>query len=942
MVRSFYTRTRISLVIHFAWALGFVVLVLSYLLFAMLLQEISKLRQHENIVSELYFNFPSQNILAGVKGDDSSRGVSGVWLMTYYNLSKNHEKLSGIIEESDFFQISNELKRIDGYLKGAFNSDGSRDDGYLFADKVKTCLEQIRSILKRRFLGLIAELEVLEEYVHNLFILLLGAFFFWTLAGGVFAKQLILRPLKEIGREIKQLGVNLSRRLPNGGKGELGQFCLEVNRMAASLEQTHASRVELQLEVRRRMALEEKASAFFEQDISLHMLITAKGRIIRANRAVQQLLFDENTSRSKQDVYFYLDQDDAQRLRDAFVEIGERPGGMQIDLRFRAADGKYRLLSCALNPSKDKRTVYFAALDITDREEAAENLRLSASVFTSAMEGIVITDKTGEIINVNNAFSVITGYSPDEVIGKNPKVLQSGIQDNNFYEDMWGCISAQGFWRGEMWNRRKNGEVFPELLTISAVRDDHGEPSHYIGMFSDISRLKQHETKLQHLAHFDALTGLPNRVLLSERIREKLQWAKRTGVRVAVGFIDLDDFKIINETHGHEAGDQLLVAVAERLGRDLRDNDVLARIGGDEFVVVLGDVADDEEAKVVFERLLNRFKEPFKLIDESLSITASIGIAYFDGHNEIDSGLLLRRADMAMCRAKLFGRNCCFHFDPEEDTEFQRNSAMVRDVENAIKRDEFVLNYQPKVDLRTGEIIDVEALLRWHKPNGEIVLPGDFLPMVEDDDIILKIGEHVIEKAFQQLASWHQQGITYGISVNIAARQLQSLDFAGQFEKLVAHQPPELIEKLEIEILETTAIKAPDLVIQQMERLIDLGVTFSLDDFGTGYSSLTYLRELPVSKIKIDQGFIRRILKNKSDQKILLGAISLGKSFGLDVVAEGVETNAHGYWLLEHGCHLAQGFAICKPLPEAEFMRWRAAWMSDNPWKSSVQQLSAG
>ncbi|QDG78976.1 EAL domain-containing protein [Labrenzia sp. PHM005] len=941
MVRSFHTRARIGLIIHLAWAFGFVALVFFYLTFSMLLHDISELRQDEKVIGELYFNFPSQDVLVGAEVENASKDISSIWLITFYHLNKNHEKLYGIIGGSGFVEISMELNGIEQRIKNVFNEVDNEINIETFARDVRMSLVRVREVLRKGYLDIQREIEGLEDHVHALFNILIGSFCIWTIAGGLLAKELILRPLKEIGGDIKQLGVDLSRRLPNKGNGELGRFCLEVNRMASDLERTHASRTELEKEILLRMSLEEKVSAFFDQDISFHMIIKSDGQVVRVNKALQQLLFDEEAGSSGLDIYDYVHRNDTEKLRDALIEIGKKPGGLRVDIRFRASNGLFRLLSCALNLSADANTVYFAALDITDREEVEENLRLSASVFTSAMEGIVITDRSGTIINVNNAFSVITGYSPDEIIGKNPRVLQSGLQDKNFYKEMWSCIAEQGFWRGEMWNKRKNGEVYPELLTISAVRDERGEPSHYIGMFSDISRLKQHETKLQQLAHFDALTGLPNRVLLTERIREKLRWAKRTGARVAVGFIDLDDFKGINEIHGHETGDQLLVAVAERLAGDLRDNDVLARIGGDEFVVVLGEVDDEDEVDIVFDRLLNKFQEPFKLIDAVVSTTASIGIANFDRRNEIDSGLLLRRADMAMYRAKLFGRNCCFHFDPQEDTEIQRNSAMIREVGNALINGEFILNYQPKIDLRTGEIIDVEALIRWQKPDGKIIMPGDFLPLVEDDDVIIKIGERVIELAFKQLASWDKQEVPYGVSVNIAARQLQSPDFARQFEKLVANQPVELIEKLEIEILETTAINAPEVVIQQMQRLIDLGVTFSLDDFGTGYSSLTYLRELPVSKIKIDQGFIQRILKNQSDQKILHGTISLGKSFGLDVVAEGMETDAHGYWLLEHGCYLAQGYAISKPLPEAEFMRWRAAWMSDNPWKTPYKQASS-
>ncbi len=942
MMPDYFTRTRIGFLINLAWALGITALVAFYLIFSMFLREVSDLRQDESVLGKLYFSFPSLNIQTAAQGADGNSGVSSLWLVTFYALNKSHKDLYGIVKDDEYSRISRELNAVEDDIKSVFGRSLSQPQVDEISQRIKGRLVGVKDIIKGTYINVQVEREKTANRIHTLFSVLVGAFFVWMICGGLFAKELLLRPLKAIGREMKKLGVDLTLRLPEDAKGELGQFCLEVNRMAATLEQTHASRKDLEKEILRRMKLEEKVSAFFDQELSLHMMVEPEGAIIRINKAVQRLLFGTETEGLGQNLFEFVHQEDAEVFKDIISELGDSSDSYRMDVRFRSVEGPYRLLSCAINMSSDTRTIYIAALDVTDRDAVEESLRLSASVFTSATEGITITDKTGTIIDVNNAFSVITGYARDEIIGKNPRVLQSGLQDKNFYKNMWSCIAEQGFWRGEVWNRRKNGELFPQLLTISAVRDESQEVSHYIGMFSDISRIKQNETKLQHLAHFDALTGLPNRVLLSERIREKLKTAKSSGLKVAVAFIDLDDFKAVNDELGHETGDQLLVAVAERLAGSLRDNDTLARIGGDEFVVVIGNVDDKEEAELVFERLLTEIQEPFDLLGGTVNVTASIGIAFFDNLDDIDSGVLLRRADMAMYRAKLFGRNCCFYFNPEEDTELQRSSAMVRDVEAALDNDEFVLFYQPKVDLRSGEIIDVEALIRWRKPTGEIIPPGSFLPMIEDDDIIIKIGDRVIEKAFEQLAAWDKEGIHYGISVNIAARQLQYPEFARRFEELIANQPPKLVKRLEIEVLETTAIEVPEIVTQQMQKLIELGVNFSLDDFGTGYSSLTYLRELPVSKIKIDQGFIRSILQNKSDQKIFDGAVSLGKSFGLDVVAEGVETEAHGYWLLEHGCHLAQGYAICRPLPEGEFMDWRETWMSNNPWNAELKQAHVG
>ncbi len=572
-----------------------------------------------------------------------------------------------------------------------------------------------------------------------------------------------------------------------------------------------------------------------------------------------------------------------------------------------------------------------AALAI-EKSMAEARLQLAATVFSHAREGIMITDASGLIVEVNDTFSTITGYSREEAMGSNPRsLLRSGRHGSDFYAARAKALEEHGHWSGEVWSQRKNGEVFAEMLTISMVRDAAGAAQNYVALFTDITPMKEHQRQLEHIAHFDALTGLPNRVLLADRLQQALTQCQRRGLSVGVVYLDLDGFKTVNDTHGHGLGDELLVALAQSMKGALRDGDTLARIGGDEFVAVLEDLENVHDAEPVLERLLNAAAAPVVLGGFSLQVSASIGVTIYpqDG-SEVD--LLLRHADQAMYVAKQAGKNRYHLFDVAQDTAVKTQRASLEHIRGALERQEFVLYYQPKVNMRSGVVIGVEALIRWQHPERGLLPPAAFLPTIENHAISVDLGEWVIAAALQQMLRWKVQGLDVAVSVNIAARQLQHGDFVARLTQLLALYPGVAPQLMELEILETSALEDMAQVFQAILACQKLGVRFALDDFGTGYSSLTHLRHLPAEVIKIDQSFVRDMLDDPDDLAIVTGVIGLAAAFGREVIAEGVETTAHGLQLLALGCEMAQGYGIARPMPAADLPGWVARWRPDAAW----------
>ena len=584
------------------------------------------------------------------------------------------------------------------------------------------------------------------------------------------------------------------------------------------------------------------------------------------------------------------------------------------------------------NKEKDKRADELTLAN-KEKDKLADELAITASVFSHAREGISITDSTGTIIDVNATFTTITGYSREEAIGQNLRIFKSGRQSPEFYADIWQTVLNDGFWSGDIWSCRKNGEVYPEMLNISSVKDIAGHISNYVTLFTDITSMKEYQSQLEHIAHYDVLTHLPNRKLLADRLSQAMLQCDRHQLSLAVAFLDLDGFKAVNDTHGHDVGDQLLTALSLRMKEVLRECDTLARIGGDEFVAVLADLARDEDCKPVLDRLLLVTSEPVLIGKLVLNISASIGVSFYpkDG---VDADQLMRCADQAMYVAKELGKNCYHVLDMAQDEAVKVQKESLEAIQSALNNHQFVLYYQPKVNMKTGEVIGVEALMRWQHPTRGLLNPAEFLPTMENNALSIEFGEWVIDTALTQISQWQKTGLNLPIStsVNIVAAQLRQPDFTQRLKALLAAHPDVEPGYLELDILEKNALDDVHHVSTIMQACMALGVKFALDDFGTGYSSLTYLKRLPAKVINIDPSFVRNMLHDADDFAIVEAVIALAKPFKRSVIAKGVETIEQGMALLQLGCELAQGNSIAKPMLTRDVPEWVANWKPDASW----------
>lgn len=552
--------------------------------------------------------------------------------------------------------------------------------------------------------------------------------------------------------------------------------------------------------------------------------------------------------------------------------------------------------------------------------------RLAASVFAHTHDSVVITNAENRIIDVNEAFTRITGYSREEVLGKNPSILKSGRQSDVFYQSMWQSLHDHNHWNGEIWNRNKAGEVYAALTSISAVRDEQGSVHHYIGLSADITSLKKHEFDLERIAHFDALTGVPNRLLLADRLTQAIARTKRANNRMSLCYLDLDGFKPVNDEFGHHVGDQLLIEVTERIKDCLRAGDTVARIGGDEFIILLLDLNETWECRVVLERMLKKISAPFTINQHPISVSASLGFTFYPD-DSVDADTLIRHADQAMYSAKQSGKNRFHLFDQEmERMTLSRNSKLSR-INTGLNNHEFVLFFQPKVDMRKGLVFGAEALIRWRHPEFGLLPPAEFLPDTEGTDLAIELGNWVIKTALIHLDLWHRSGLKIKVSINIAPQHLLETGFVDTLRNNFAIYPHLQPDCLELEILESSALENISRVTMVMHECRQLGISFALDDFGTGYSSLTYLKALPAESLKIDQSFIRDILNDPDDLAIVTGIIDLSTAFGRQVIAEGVESEDHIKLLLELGCDFGQGYGIAKPMSAELLPDWIKQWV---------------
>ena len=614
--------------------------------------------------------------------------------------------------------------------------------------------------------------------------------------------------------------------------------------------------------------------------------------------------------------------EDFQSCLDDYVKAFDARKEFNLEYRLRRFDGEYRWLSDNGIPRYDDHGVFLgyigSCIDITSRKNAEDEVRIAATAF-EAQEGMLVTDSNGEILRVNRAFTSITGYTSDEVIGKNPRLLSSGRHDSEFYASMWKKIKEGGTWEGEIWNKRKSGEVYPEHLAITAVKDPNGHVSNYVATLTDITMSKAAAEKIENLAFYDSLTNLPNRRLLLDRLRVALASSNRSGRRGALLFLDLDHFKTLNDTLGHDVGDELLKQVAERLTACVREGDTVARLGGDEFVVMLEELSEHAlEAATQIEdvgnKILASLNQPYVLGNHSHHSTTSIGVAMFIEHT-LGIEELLKQADIAMYQAKKAGRNTLRFFDPKMQESIHARALLESELHEAIEKKQFELYYQIQVDSE-GQALGAEALIRWIHPVRGVVSPVEFIPLAEETGMILPIGEWVLETACAQLKLWEADSKTdhLQLAINVSAKQFRQPEFVEQVCLAVQRHSFDS-EKLKLELTESVMLENAGANIDKMNDLKKVGVLFSIDDFGTGYSSLSYITQLPLDRLKIDQSFVCNLGEDPRDDAILHTIIGMAENLGLQVIAEGVETDRQLAILRQYGCTQYQGYLFSKPVP---------------------------
>ncbi len=702
-------------------------------------------------------------------------------------------------------------------------------------------------------------------------------------------------------------------------------------------------------------ALRRSAEALFEEkdraeatlrSISDAVITTdAQGRLKQANPAglavIEADKLEQVAGHSMLDVV-------APDYRAAYAEHHRRVlagESMKMEYEIIGLKGDHRWLETHAVPLQDHgERVHLAVVrDITERkktdaelehyrshledlvEQRTADLRVAAAAFDS-QDAMMVTDANSVILQVNRAFTEITGYTAEEAVGKTPSLLESGRHDADFYRAMWETIRRTGGWQGEVWDRRKNGEVYPKWISISALKDPDGAVTHYISAHHDITERKAAEEEIRNLAFYDHLTGLPNRRLLIDRVRQAMASTTRSNRYCALMFIDLDNFKTLNDTLGHDFGDLLLKEVAKRLRSRVRVGDTVARLGGDEFVVMLEDLsANPEEAasqtETAGEKILATLNQPYQLATQKYQSTPSIGVTLFADHQgTIDD--LLKRADLAMYQAKAAGRNTLRFFDPEMQAVVSARAALEASFREAIQKNQFLLHYQAQV-VGEGRLTGVEALVRWQHPERGMVSPVEFIPLAEDTSLILPLGHWVLQTACAQLALWaaRPEMAHLTIAVNLSSRQLKLPNFVDEVQAILDHHGANP-QRLKLELTESVLVHDVEDIIVKMTALKAVGVGFSLDDFGTGYSSLSYLKRLPLDQLKIDQGFVRDILTDPNDAAIAKMVIVLAESLGLAVIAEGVETLEQRDFLASQGCHAYQGYLFSRPLPLNELEKF--------------------
>ncbi|MHC8366726.1 bifunctional diguanylate cyclase/phosphodiesterase [Pseudomonas sp. ZT5P21] len=661
---------------------------------------------------------------------------------------------------------------------------------------------------------------------------------------------------------------------------------------------------------------------------SLIYVYDTEGKLRLCNRMFEQaagFTFKEMEGKTRE---FYLPDSEAGILRENDIEVLSTGGILRFEDQLQD-NGKmhtYLTTKCLLRGAGGQPTgVLGISTDITEIKQNTEELRLAGIVLDNTADGVIITNARGRILSVNAAYAKISGFSAEESLGLKPGVLMSDKQDTVFYRDILKNLKITGFWRGELWNRRKNGELYPEWLTINTVFNDTGKVINYVAVFSDISAINQSQSDLERMSHYDPVTALPNRLLFHERLQHSLDLSLSYNQALAVVVIDLDGFKTVNDSLGHSMGDLLLQQAASRFLSCVRSEDTVSRLGGDEFALILNNLTHPTDAIIIAKKLLISLQEPFDLKGTSTLLTASIGISVAP-HDSETVEQLLRQADTAMYGAKEGGRNGYRFYQPEMTLRAQERLNSERCLRRAVLNHEFEVWYQPKISLLNNEVLGAEALIRWRDPTQGLISPADFIPLAENTGLIIQIGEQVIDIVCSDIRRWTNLRIAHGvIAVNVAALQIDRSDFVETITStLEAYDLSANV--LEIEVTESLMMASPEHSKEVLSTLQSLGVTTAIDDFGTGYSSLAYLKLLPINSLKIDRTFISDLPHDPSDVAITKTIVELGHALGFKIIAEGVETEEQNRFLKEIGCDQGQGYLYGRPMPAADFEFWLSQW----------------
>ncbi len=717
-----------------------------------------------------------------------------------------------------------------------------------------------------------------------------------------------------------------SKSLPNDYDFDLSEFSIE--QLQSLMHELKVHQIELEMqndELQNTQAnlthSKEQYQALFDFAPIGYLTVDSRGLIQNVNLTVSHMLLEDKDVLSNKSLYNYIDSEYQILFTHHLHRIIKHQKPFQYETNIQRTDGSFfhALIRGSLfyEPNIEENSIRIVITDIDEIYKLRYHEKLAAQVIESSIEGILIVDSNGKIISVNKKFEQVTGYSIKDAVGENASILSSGKHDRVFYEKMWSDVTTNGSWEGSIWNRRKNGEIYQEWLHIFSIKDADGRHSCYVGKFTDLSDTKEAQTRLHYLAHYDLLTELPNRTLFIERLEQSIFGAERSEQKVVVFFMDLDGFKSINDSLGHEFGDKLLQHVAKRLNDTVRKNDTVSRLGGDEFTIIANNIDNTDQIITMAEKVLSAFNRPFIIDKRRVFSSTSIGISIYPDDGVCGSDLI-RFSDTAMYHAKEQGRNQFSFYTEKMGSIANKRMELEHDLRAAIEQEQLTIHYQPQYDISSGEITGLEALVRWHHPQQGLIFPGYFIPEAEKTNLILAIGEWVINNVCKQAATWLMEGKKpIRIAINISPKQFHLNNFEEQIKQALTKNnlPGHWIE---LEITEQSLVRDMSEVIHTLNALKELDISLAIDDFGTGYSSMNYLKKLPVDVLKIDQSFIKDIEIDKANEAIITAIVALAKGLNMVALAEGVETKSQHEFLSKLTCQQGQGFLYNKPMTAQE------------------------